>query len=241
MKENDMISLTKSLIACGGLLLAALEPAQAQWAVVDAPAIVQLVQEVQTMSQELQTARDQLTQAQQALQTMTGNRGMEYLLGNVPRNYLPASWSQLTGAIQGNAAGYPSLVSDVATALRVNAVLSPQQLTALSPGARQSITASRESNALQQAVAQAALVNSSGRFASLQRLINAISGAADQKGILDLQARINGELAMLQNEQTKVQVLQQAALAQQAVNQEQDRELAIAAQGDFASRFQPKP
>ena len=38
------------LIAC----FAAVPAAQAQWAVIDAPAIVQLIQEVQTMAQQLQ-------------------------------------------------------------------------------------------------------------------------------------------------------------------------------------------
>src|SRR6267154_2706532 len=53
--------------------------AHAQWAVVDAPAIVQLIQEVQTTAQQLATAKAQLLQAEQALQTMTGHRGMEQI------------------------------------------------------------------------------------------------------------------------------------------------------------------
>ncbi|HMI73393.1 MAG TPA: type IV secretion system protein, partial [Steroidobacteraceae bacterium] len=62
--------------------------ARAQWAVVDAPAIVQLIQEVQTTAQQLATAKAQLLQAEQALQTMTGGRGMEQLLNGTTRNYL---------------------------------------------------------------------------------------------------------------------------------------------------------
>ena len=51
----------------------------AQWAVIDAPAIAQLVQEVQTMQQQLTVARKQLQPAQQSLQSMSGGRGMERL------------------------------------------------------------------------------------------------------------------------------------------------------------------
>lgn len=233
--------MKQTIMACVLVLFAVLEPAHAQWAVVDAPAIVQLVQQVQTMEQELQTARDQLTQEKQALQTMTGDRGMERLVGGLARNYLPSSWSQLTGVMRGATGGYPALVSDVRSAMLVNAVLTPAQLSTLSTGSQQSITAARQAGALQQALAQEALANASGRFASLESLVNAISTATDQKGILDLQARINAELAMLQNEQTKVLILHQAMLARQSVNQEQEREQVIAEQGDFASRFQPKP
>src|SRR5277367_5625617 len=79
--------------------------AQAQWAVVDAPAIAQLIQEVQTTQQQLATARNQLLSAQQALKAMTGDRGMEQLLGGTTRNYLPANWTQVTRALQGQGSG----------------------------------------------------------------------------------------------------------------------------------------
>jgi type IV secretion system protein VirB5 len=217
-------------------------PARAQWAVIDAPAIVQLIQEVQTMQEELQTARDQLTQAKQTLQTMTGNRGMELLLGGTSRNYLPSSWSQLTGAMSGGGGGgYAGLSTDVRTAIAANAVLTPQQLSMLSTSDRQLIVTSRQTSALQQGLAQEALANASGRFASIQSLVAAIGTAGDQKAILDLQARISAELGMLQNEQTKLQILHYATQAQDAVNRQQEREQAIAGHGRFETRFRPVP
>jgi type IV secretion system protein VirB5 len=94
---------------------------------------------------------------------------------------------------------------------------------------------------LQQALAQEALANASGRFASIQSLVAAISTAGDQKAILDLQARISAELGMLQNEQTKLQILHLATQAQESVNRQQEREEVIAGHGRFASRFQPVP
>jgi type IV secretion system protein VirB5 len=188
----------------------------------------------------VQTARDQLAQAQQALQTMTGNRGMALLLAGTPRNYLPSNWSQLMGAIQGGS-GYPVMSADVRNAMAANAVLSPQALSALSGADQQRIIAGRQASALQQALAQESLANASGRFASLQSLIDAISGASDQKAILDLQARIGAELGMLQNEQTKLLILHQATQAQAAVNAQQEREQIIAGHGRFESRFQPTP
>jgi type IV secretion system protein VirB5 len=223
------------------LMCAAAAPASAQWAVVDAPAIIQLIQEVKEMDQEVQTAESQLSQAKQALATMTGDRGMEFLLSGITRNYLPSSWSQLSGAMTGSGLGSPALTASIRAAIGSNAVLTAQQLAVLSPANQQQIAAARQANALQQSLAQAALTNSSARFASIQSLISAISTASDQKGILDLQARISAELGMLQNEQTKLQVLHQTTDAQSAILTQQERERIIAAQGNFDTRFQPTP
>jgi len=241
MKEKRMVPIIHRSLTVVALASLAALPARAQLAVIDVPAIVQLVQEVATMEQQVRTAETQLTQAEQALATMTGGRGMQLLLAGTSRNYLPTSWPQLTTAMQGTAGAYPALATDVGTALRANAVLSPQQLSQLSPAEQQLIAAGRQSSALQQALSQEALANSSGRFAALQSLINAISSATDQKGILELQARINAELGMLENEQTKLQILHQATQAQEAVYRQQGLELAIAGHGNFATRFQPTP
>jgi type IV secretion system protein VirB5 len=214
--------------------------AHAQWAVVDAPAIVQLIQEVQTTAQQLATAKDQLLQAKQALQTMTGDRGMEQLLSGTNRNYLPSDWAQVNGVLQG-AGGFGALSTDVQSVLNANAVLSPQRLAILPSGGQQLIQSERQWSAMQQALSHQALSSASNRFASIQSLISAISAAADQKGILDLQARISAELGMLQNEQLKVQILNQSTQAQQASLRQQAREQVIDGHGTFNGRFQPVP
>jgi type IV secretion system protein VirB5 len=233
---------SRALALCLVVLLSAAPAARAQWAVVDAPAIVQLIQEVQTMSQQLATARAQLQSAQQALQAMTGDRGMGRLLSGTQRNYLPSTWAQLTGALQGQGAGgYTTLSSDVQSSMAANAVLSPQRLATLSPADQQQILAARQWNAMQQALSHEALANASSRFAAIQSLIAAISTAADQKASLDLQTRISAELGMLQNEQTKLLVLSQATHAQESSLRQQALEQAIVEHGRFETRFQPTP
>ena len=221
---------TKMHVILGCLLGSVLmmQPARAQWAVIDAPAIVQLIQQVQNAEQQLATARNQLLQAQQALQTMTGGRGMEQLLNGTVRNYLPSSWTQISAA-----AASPETQSIVAS----TAVLTPSQIAAMPPAAQQILQGSRQWIGLQQSMSRQAVSNASNRFSSLQSLISAIPSASDQKGILDLQARISAELGMLQNEQTKLQVLGQAAQAQQAALQQQAREQVISGHGRFDTRF----
>jgi type IV secretion system protein VirB5 len=213
--------------------------ARAQWAVIDVGAIVQLVQEVQEMEQEVAVARSQLQQADQALQSMSGNRGMQNLLSGTNRNYLPSNWNQLSGSLQTSGSGYPGLSNDVQSAVAANAILTPQRLAMMPQSEQQQVQSDRLWVAAQQVLSRDALANASNRFAAIQRLIDAIPNAVDQKGILDLQARISAELGMLQNEQTKLQVLSQATLAQQSANAQQAREQVIAGHGQFAARFQP--
>jgi type IV secretion system protein VirB5 len=214
--------------------------ARAQWAVIDTPAIVQLIQEVKTMEQQLATARAQLLQAQQSLQSTTGARGMEQLLFGTIRNYLPADWQQVTATLQGSNS-YGALSADAQNLIATNAVLSPQRIATLPLNGQQLIQRERQWRAMQQALAHQALANASSRFASIQSLISAISTAADQKGILDLQARISAELGMLQNEQTKVELLNQSALAQESSLSLQAREQVLDGHGRFEARFQPIP
>ena len=87
--------------------------------------------------------------------------------------------------------------------------------------------------ALLQATSRAALANSSDRFASLQQLIGAIGSATDQKGALDLSARIAAEQGMLQNESTKLQVLYQIAQSEEWARAQRVREQALTDQGSL--------
>jgi type IV secretion system protein VirB5 len=230
-----------ALVAFSWMALLLSSPARAQFAVIDVASVAQLVQQAQTLANQLQQMRAQVIQAQTLYQSLTGDRGMQLLLNATVRNYLPANWAQLSAVMQGNGSGYGALNLDIQNALRANAVLSGSQLAALSPAQRTQITAMRSNLALMQGLTQEALANSSGRFTAIQQLIQAIPTATDQKAILDLQARIGAEQGMLQNEQTKLQTLYQASLSQAAVLQLQERERVIAAQGSFAARFEPSP
>jgi type IV secretion system protein VirB5 len=239
--ENTMRKpKARALFAIVIASIVAISPARAQWAVIDAPAIVQLIQEVQTAAQQLATARNQLLQAQQALQTMTGDRGMEQLLGTTVRNYLPTDWSQVSSVLQGGS-GYGALSADMQSIMNANSVLSSQRLATLPVNGQQLIQAQRQWGAMQQALAHQALANASSRFAAIQILVSSIASAADQKAILDLQARINAELGMLQNEQSKNQSLNQSALAQESSLRQQAREQVLDGHGRFETRFQPVP
>jgi type IV secretion system protein VirB5 len=215
-----MIALSVSL---GGIPLA-----RAQWAVVDVGAIAQLIQQIATMRDQLQTARNQLSQAQRAYESVTGSRGMENLLQNTVRNYLPSDWRELESAINQGVGTYQALSSQVRSILDANAVLTPQQLARLSPQDRAAVEAQRRVLATRQALTREALQNTSRRFSDLQELVSAIGSADDPKAVMDLQARIAAEQAMLANEQGKLQVLYQLSQAEEAAARQRRREQAIA-------------
>lgn len=236
------MSFIKSSLSIVGLAIVSASPAaHAQFAVIDVASVTQLVTEVQDLEQALTVARQNLAEAQRQLSSTTGDRGMERLLADTNRNYLPADWEQLAGALSGTSSAYAALSAAARQALAEDTVLTPQQIATLSPDARQQLAADRGTAALLQAVSRQALANASGRFADLQQLIDSIGAASDQKSILDLSARIDAEQAMLENERTKLAMLVAAAEAQRWAEEEQERERVIAGQGEFATRFQPTP
>ena len=165
---------------------------------------------------------------------------MERLLSGTVRNYLPPTWGDIRGALAGGGA-FPGLSTQLQLAVSANTVLSDAQLSELAPADRQSLLAARQATAVEQVLAQQALIVTSDRFAALQQLIDAIPAASDEKGILDLQARIAAEQDMLQNEQAKLGLLSEAAQADLAANEARRRELAVAGHGNFAARFKPVP
>src|SRR5215469_16955272 len=99
----------RSLVALLALF-AGMPAAHAQFAVIDVASLTQLISEVQTLSQQLETARNQLSQAQSEFHSITGVRGMEQLLAGVTRNYLPPDWQTLQSALRGSGA-YPALAA----------------------------------------------------------------------------------------------------------------------------------
>jgi type IV secretion system protein VirB5 len=210
------------------LSLGAVRPAAAQWAVIDVASLAQLIQQYETMQQQLSTVQSHLAQARQQYAALTGVRGMERLLSGTQRNYLPSDWATLTGAMRGSGAAYGGFGASAQGILTANAVLAGPALARLSPSERAHLDGARRSPALLQAVTHQALATTSNRFSSLQQLINAIPSASDPKAALDLQARIAAEQGMLTNEGSKLQVLYQATQAEAWAQHQRRDEQAIA-------------
>jgi type IV secretion system protein VirB5 len=195
--------------------------------VVDFASIAQLVQQLQTMAQQLTTLQNHLAQAREAYAAITGPRGMETLLEGTVRNYLPPDWQGMVSMLQSTSAQYRALSESLQQIIRRESYLTPAALAALTPAARAEVEEARQSIAATQLIAEQALAESSARFASLQQLIDAIPRATDEKGVLDLQARIQVEQGMLANEHTKLSLALQAAQAAEQARVQRNRERAV--------------
>lgn len=220
------------MVALFGLASLEANQADAQMAVIDVASITQLVRQLSTMAQQLTTLENQLREAEAQYQAITGDRGMENLLAGQNRNYLPTSWATLQASTSTASTTFPALTSNVQGNLSTNAVLTPTQVAALPMNDQAQLTADRQNTALLEATVQQALSTTSDRFDSLQQLITAIGAAPDAKASMDLQVRVAAESAMVQNDQTKMQVLYQAAQAQKWIQDLKSREQAI---GDIGS------
>ena len=229
-----------ALVATLLLCTVAAPSAHAQFAVIDVGAITQLIAQVELLQNQLTTARAHLAQAQEEFASITGGRGMEQLLSGAPRNYLPTSWADLQAVMQGGG-GFGGLAGGIAATVTINSILPDRSLALLPADVRKEIAERRLLTALQQNLARQALLTTSQRFDLLQQLISAIPRAADQKAVLDLQARAAAENAMLLNEQSKLRTLAEVVQAQERANQQQMRERAALGHGQFAERFQPVP
>jgi type IV secretion system protein VirB5 len=201
--------------------------------VVDVRAIAQMVSQLRTLQNQLTTARDQLTQARTEFSALTGNRGMQNLLGNVSRNYLPADWQQLAAVMQNASQAYGQLAGEVQQLVRGNAVLTDADLAQLQPNERALVEEGRRSTATLAALTRQALAASGGRFTQLQQLVTAIGTANDPKAIYDLQARVQAETAMLQNDAIKLSSLYESHAAEEALRHQRLRERALTDTGSL--------
>lgn len=207
--------------------------------VIDVAALTQLLQQMQYWLQQIQLMKNQLDQAQQAYRAVTGPRGMQNLLSGSLRNYLPPDWNQMIGVLNNASATYNGLAAQVQAAMNANAVLSTDQVAALSARDRTILVKGRQAAALVQVMSKTAYENTGQRFGAIQQLINAIGAASDAKAIADLQGRISAEQAMLQNEQTKLQVLFQTAQAEQWAQQQRVREESLNGVGRYGAANHP--
>ena len=215
-------------------------PARAQMAVIDVAAILQFLEQIAALQQQLSTMRnqrtttkDQLSTSRDQLSSMSGGRGMDKLLGNEARNYLPANWQEMEQTLRKASTTFAALGQDVSAAEQANAILNDKTLAHYSPAERDIIVKERTRAASLQVMTRQALAATSARFASMSELVHAISTASDQKAILDLSARIGAEQGMLANEQTKLQTIQHMADADAAVRAQRVREASAQGVGNL--------
>jgi type IV secretion system protein VirB5 len=144
------------------------------------------------------------------------------------RNYLPAQWGQSLNLI--SSPGTFGSLSGSITALRNASKLVDVTATTLPPGSLlgQAYTAAQDQAAINRGMSEASYAAASDRMANIQTLLDKVNDAPDEKDILDLQARIQAEQAMVQNESNKIASVMQLQQAQRDIQAQRAREISIA-------------
>ncbi|MCX2694516.1 hypothetical protein OO256_26595 [Pseudomonas sp. DCB_CB] len=180
--------------------------------------VTQWQEELRAMDSQYSELQSQTSQMQQTYNSMNGSRGMASL-GQTDRNYLP---STLQG-LQGGQAGLGTSANhykDLAKILDIGTT----GLSATSDAGRTFVGAQNQ-NALNQAASEQIYSQASNRFNALQVLMEKVNQAPQQKDVQDLQARLQAEQMMLQNDQAKLVALSQSQQSQRDVLDQQSREV----------------
>jgi hypothetical protein len=119
--------------------------------------------------------------------------------------------------------------------VQTNAVLTPAQVSTLSPQAQNYLNQSRRSAATLAMLSQQTQSNASNNFTSQQGLISSLGSTSDTKASADLAGRIQSEQLMTQTNQIKTDALYQTVQAQQLQNAQTARELSMQSLGTMSS------
>ena len=223
MKRNVRTLFVMAAFACG-------THANAQIPVTDLGSIAQQVQQVAAWGKQFAQMQTQYNQLQSTYNSLSGIRGMANLVNNPAlRNYLPTEYQDMLSGT-----GMPAGLSGNISSIRDSARILGIQSTALDMASdtARGMQNMQNQNALNRAIGEEGYRQAASRFSSIQVLLDKVNATPDQTDILDLQGRIQAEQVMLQNEQSKLQMMTYLAGVQKDIAQQQAREISIkSAQG----------
>lgn len=215
--------------ALAGLLAAAsFAPARAEMIVYDPTSYAKLLQETQTALNQLKQLEQQVAQGQQLLTSLNQISNVNALATSLSqpalRGFLPNADAFVTAA-QGD------LTALGALGVKAQAIRSANQLYTPAPGdaAGADLAAAGMRASLNLATGESVGEAGASRLAGLQQLTSALDTAPNARAVLDLQARIAAEQAMIANDQMRLQGLAMTQAAQAQMQDQRDRERAAAA------------
>lgn len=189
MKKFIATSLFCGLIVCPGFVRAGGIP------VFDGANLAQALQQVIHMVEQIEQLKSQLEVAENQLRQMSDVRNMGGIIGSVYDNEMDVDYQEVLDA------------ADILSANEFDLAESAGDLFD-----KQNRAAARWQGRSEKFMNQAV-----DRFNELQKLVQKVNAAPEQKDVLDLQARIQSEETLLQNEMLKLQMMQSQAMAEQAM------------------------
>jgi len=201
--------------------------AQAQIPVTDGASIAKNAAEfalnAKRCAEQVEQLKTQIDQAKQQYESMTGSRALGEILNNPAlRDYLPGDWQAVYDAVKNG--GYEGLSGTAKTVYDDNKVYNACQFF---PEDQQRLAceAAAVKGAQDKGFALDAYEKAKSRIEQIDQLMAKINDTPDPKAIAELQGRIAAEQANIQNEQTKLQMYQMVAAAEDRVQQQRQKEI----------------
>ncbi len=188
--------------------------------VIDIANLIQTIQQVINDITKIENQVEQIEQLRNQLGSITGARSLGAILNSPAlQNYIPAEAYNVVNAV--DASGYAGLTT-TARSLRDAAMV--YNCLDRTGAARTQCQASLAQPYQQKGLLQDAMRSASGRLGQISALMGQINATSDQKGVLEIQARIGAENAMLTHELSQIQMLQAMADSEERIARSQDRE-----------------
>lgn len=165
---------------------------------------------------------------QQQYSAITGGRGFSQYLNSAAaqaaRRTLPTDAQQVLDLMAGRGS-YGSFASKINAIKSATSSLSDSEFG--SPTAAAQYDADLNRAATNNALSVEAYTDATQRLGNLEDLIGQISQTQDPKAIAELQARINAEQGIIQNEHSKLQAMQMLMASEQQLQAVQARQTSI--------------
>ena len=232
MRRPLLLSATALIFA------AAAAPSQAQMTVTDPGAYVRMLRQIREAQAQLTELRAQVQQGTEligqgkALYDSLNKAADVNSIGGLlsaptVRNLLPAEFSDAQKLMSADLQDLGSLASRATTIRDSNRIYTPSATTGLTEAEqyyRSSLEKAGVRAARDMAVGERVTQTADQRVQGLEQLRQALSTAPNARAVLDLQARIDAETAMIQNDQMRLQGVAMMQAADERLEVQRQRE-----------------
>jgi len=227
-------SVARSLMLAAGVLAGTSVSANAQGIpVIDATAIAKHIQQISELQKQLEQAKaiyDKASELHDSLNQITNIKDLAGLLNNSQfQKYLPQEYSQyadaVDGLLKGNIDGFAQKYD----------YYSRDGNSAANSFYYQELQRRKGETYQDMAVGELVYNTASKRMDELNKLKDALGSASTPKEVMDLQARLQAESALLQNEVLRMQGLAMIQEARTRVDEQREDEAVNKMWDDFGS------
>jgi type IV secretion system protein VirB5 len=226
--------MTRNTAIRPALALGLLALTTAAWAQIPVTDVANITQDAMNQAAniaqyiaQVEQLKMQVQQQMKQYQALTGSRNLGDIFNDPKyRQYLPADWQQVYDKVK--TGGYAGLTGSAQSIYEQNHIY--DACTAIQVSDQRSVCEQQATKpAIDQGMAMDAYDTATSRLDQIEQLSKHINATDDPKAIAELQGRIATEQAAINNEQTKLQLYQMVADAQDKIQEQRQRELNVQA------------